>query len=64
MKPHRLLREKCILLVCDIQDKFVPKVYGRDGVIEASSMMVRAAKVLGIPVLVTEHTKKVMGETC
>jgi hypothetical protein len=27
-------------------------------------MMVRAAKILGIPILVTEQTRKVMGETC
>lgn len=27
-------------------------------------MMVRAANVLGIPIIVTEQTRKVMGETC
>ncbi len=26
-------------------------------------MMVRAAKILGIPIITTEHTIKVMGET-
>ena len=27
-------------------------------------MAVRSAKILGLPIIVTEHTKKVMGETC
>ena len=64
MKQHRLNRENSILFVCDIQEKFVPKVYGREGVIEPSIMAIRSARILGIPILVTEHTKKVMGETC
>lgn len=58
---HRLFRDKAILLVCDIQAKFVPLVYGKEGVLEASEMMFRAAKILGIPIIVTEHTIKVMG---
>ena len=33
MKLHTLDREKSILLVCDIQEKFVPKVYGKEGVL-------------------------------
>lgn len=28
-KTNRLLRDTTILMVCDIQDKFVPKVYGK-----------------------------------
>lgn len=49
------------MLVCDIQDKFTPMLYGKEGVLEAASMMVRAAKVFGLPTIVTEHTKKIMG---
>ena len=63
MIAHRLLRNKAILMVCDIQNKFTPLVYGREGVLEAASMMVKAANVFEIPIIVTEHTKKVMGET-
>ena len=51
-------------MVCDIQEKFVPRVYGKEGVLEASSMMIRSARLLNIPIIVTEHTKKVMGDTC
>lgn len=50
-------------MVCDIQKKFTPLVYGREGVLEASEMMVKAAKVFELPIIVTEHTKKVMGDT-
>jgi predicted N-formylglutamate amidohydrolase len=59
----RLSRNKALLLVCDIQDKFAPKSYGNLGVVEASSMMTRVAKIFNIPVLITEHNKKVFGET-
>ena len=58
---NRLFRNRAQLLVCDIQEKFTPMLYGKDGVLEAASMMVRAAKIFGMPTIVTEHTKKIMG---
>ena len=64
MKTHRLLRETSLLMVCDVQEKFLPLVYGKEGILEAVSMAVRSAKILGLPIIVTEHTKKVMGDTC
>ena len=63
MKPHRLFRETSLLMVCDIQEKFTPRLYGKEGILEAAGMAIRSSKVLGIPIIVTEHTKKVMGET-
>ena len=63
-KIRRLDRNNTILMVCDIQDKFTPLVYGKDGLTEAASMMIQAAKIFEIPIIVTEHVKKTMGETC
>ena len=31
MMARRLLRNEAILMVCDIQKKFTPLVYGREG---------------------------------
>lgn len=61
---NRLLREKAILMVCDLQHKFMPLLYGKEGVMEAATMMVRAANVLNIPTIVTEHNPKAFGYTC
>ena len=38
-------------------------VYGKDGMIEASCMAIRTARILDIPIVVTEHVKKTMGDT-
>ena len=50
-------------MVCDIQEKFMPFTYGREGVIQASCMAIRTARILNIPIIVTEHVKKTMGDT-
>ena len=52
-KIRRLDRDNAILMVCDIQDKFTPLLYGKDGLIEAASMMIRAARVFNIPIIIT-----------
>ena len=53
MESLILNRDTSILLVCDIQEKFVPKVYGKEGVLEACIMTIRSARILGIPIIVT-----------
>lgn len=58
---NRLFRDRVQLLVCDSQEKFAPLMYGREGFLEATSMMVRAAKVYGIPTIISEHTKEIFG---
>ena len=37
---------------------------GHKGLLEASTVMIKAAKILGIPIIVTEQNKKAIGETC
>ena len=62
MQVQRLVRDKAILMVCDIQCEFLPLIYGKEGVLEAASMMIRAAKIFGLPIIVSEDTKEVFGE--
>ena len=42
----RALRDKSILLICDIQNKFNPLCYGREGFEQAAIMAVKIAKIL------------------
>lgn len=59
MKPKRLDREKALLLVCDVQDNFAEDTYCYKGLMVVIEGMIKSAKLMGIPTLVTEHRKKI-----
>lgn len=63
--PPRLLARPAssLLLVVDIQEKFVPVIHEAERVIERSARMIQAAKVLGLPVVLTEQYPKGLGRT-
>lgn len=53
MKPKRIEREKALLLVCDVQDNFAEETYCYKGVMVIVQGMIKAAKLMHIPILVT-----------
>lgn len=59
----RLLPEKTALFVCDIQEKFRPIISGYPAVIDTSARMIKAAGVLGLPVVATEQYPSALGPT-
>lgn len=61
--PGLVNRDSAVLVVIDIQEKLANVMARRDEVVEASSRLVRACGVLGIPVLVTRQYPKGLGET-
>jgi nicotinamidase-related amidase len=61
--PGRLHANTAALFVCDIQEKFRNIVYGMPSVIDTTSKMVRGAKALGVPIVVTEQYPKALGNT-
>ena len=61
--PPRLAREKAIFLVCDVQERFRPVIHGFEHCVHVSSQMMRAAKILDVPVLVTEQYPEKLGAT-
>ena len=64
MRHQNLLSaENCLLLVVDIQEAFEPHISKIDRVIERSRIMIKAAGLLGIPVIVTEQYPKGLGST-
>ena len=56
-------RSTALLLVVDIQEKFMPHIHEAQRVVSGTVRMLRTAKVLGLPVLVTEQYRKGLGPT-
>lgn len=63
MSAPKLDRERAALVVIDVQEGFRPAIGGFERIAEATATMVRAAAVLGVPVLVTEQYPKGLGAT-
>lgn len=59
----RLERGRCVLAVVDVQEAFRPAVIDFDEVARNVGVLVQAARVLDIPVLVTEQYPKGLGST-
>jgi nicotinamidase-related amidase len=63
MHPHLLRRDQAVLVLIDVQERLHAEIARRD---EAAANLVKlaeAAKILGIPVVVTEHAVKAFGPT-
>ncbi len=59
-----LSADRCVLLVCDLQERFGPSVVHFDAVVENVSRLVKAARIMGVPVIATEQYPKVRGAVC
>ncbi len=63
MHPHVLRRERAVLVLVDFQEKLHPHVVRRDAVASNAVKLVEAARILGLPVVATEHAVDVLGPT-
>jgi len=62
--PARVLdRGRAALVVVDIQEAFRPAVGDFDRVVAGAAALVRGARILGLPVVVTEQYPKGLGST-
>jgi nicotinamidase-related amidase len=59
----RLERGRCLLAVVDVQEAFRPAVVDFDRVAKNVATLIQGARILGIPVLVTEQYPKGLGST-
>jgi nicotinamidase-related amidase len=59
----RLVRQDAALLVVDVQEKLLPSIFEEERVRRNTVTMVRAAQILGVPMLVTEQYPKGIGRT-
>lgn len=53
----------CTLVVIDMQEKLLPAVLNREALVRNSRMLIRLAKILEIPVLLTTQYARGLGET-
>jgi len=53
--------EKCALVVVDIQEKLLPPIYEKERLVRNAQLLVRLAKILDLPVLVTTQYAKGLG---
>lgn len=56
-------RAEMVLLVVDVQERLADVMERRDDVVAATARLVRAAAVLGVPVIVTRQYPKGLGAT-
>jgi nicotinamidase-related amidase len=63
MDKYILNRKESFLVVIDIQEKLVPAMDKRKSVYDNCSHLIEAAKLLDIPVVVTEQYPKGLGPT-
>jgi len=62
-KPFRLKTANCGLVIVDIQEKFRPAVPAFDTVAANAEKLIKAFKLLAIPILATEQYPKGLGPT-
>jgi nicotinamidase-related amidase len=59
----RLDRERTALVVVDVQEGFRPVIDGFDDLARQTAILVQGARILGLPVVVTEQYPKGLGPT-
>lgn len=63
MHKNCLKAENSVLVVIDIQEKFVDVIYDSEKVIENTKKLLKAASILDIPIIITEQYPKGLGHT-
>ncbi len=56
-----LHRDRSVVLVVDLQERLSQEVAHRDRTVSAAGKLVEGARILGVPVLVTEHNPRLKG---
>lgn len=56
-------REDSLLLVVDVQSRFVPVIYEGEALVKQVGILMQAANIIGIPTLVSEQYPKGLGHT-
>jgi nicotinamidase-related amidase len=54
---------ECALIVVDIQEKLLPPIFNKEAMVKNSQLLIRLAKILSIPAMVTTQYSKGLGGT-
>jgi len=64
MRHEQLLSsDKALLMVIDIQEKFIPHIHEMERVVDRTKVLIEAAKLLQVPVVVSQQYPQGLGET-
>ena len=63
VRAERLDPERAVLVVVDVQEAFRPAIDGFDAVVEACAALIQGARVLDLPIIVTEQYPQGLGDT-
>ena len=54
---------ECALIVVDIQEKLLPPIFNKEAMVRNSQLLIRLARILSIPAMVTTQYSKGLGGT-
>lgn len=54
---------RCTLLVIDVQERYLPHLFEGARVVEGARRLIEGARLVGVPVIVTEQYRKGLGPT-
>jgi|SRR5271167_1145069 len=54
---------QCALIVVDIQEKLLPPIFNKEAMVKNAQLLIRLAKILSIPTMVTTQYSKGLGAT-
>ncbi|MGA8345333.1 MAG: hydrolase [Candidatus Sulfotelmatobacter sp.] len=63
MARHSLEAEHCALVVIDIQEKLLPPIFQKEQLVRNAQLLIRAARILKIPALLSTQYAKGLGGT-
>jgi nicotinamidase-related amidase len=55
--------DSCALVVVDIQEKLLPPIFNKEALVKNSQLLIRLAKILDLPIMVTTQYSKGLGAT-
>ncbi len=55
--------DRCALVVVDIQEKLLPPIFNKETLVKNSQLLIRLAKILSLPILVTTQYSRGLGST-
>jgi nicotinamidase-related amidase len=58
-----LAADQCALAVIDIQEKLLPPIFNREQLVRNSQLLIRLARILEVPILMTTQYAKGLGRT-
>ncbi|MEM1606988.1 MAG: hydrolase [Candidatus Bathyarchaeia archaeon] len=63
MRKGLISRENVVLVVIDVQEKLFPLISGKEKVLENIQRLIRFARIINVPIILTEQYPKGLGST-